>query len=149
MIKVKEFLDRHFLSFEKSTAEQKSNGHYCVHGHWEYHSLDFYLGEEIIPISENGKIFKNIFYGNELYSYQRYKFRIRCSCNNETLRIDISENGKLIGHYGYLQTYAHIPRGEPDINGYYARSTDEEIIKYIQSFISDRIRDKKIDSILQ
>lgn len=44
-------------------------------------------------------------------------------------------DGKSVSKYSYLQTYEHIPRGEPDINGYYARSTNEEIIKYIDGYL--------------
>ena len=60
--------------------------------------------------------------------------RLRCSLNNKTLTIDIILDGKLSGLYGYLQTYEHIPRGEPDKWGYYRRSTEEEIIKYLTQF---------------
>ena len=56
------------------------------------------------------------------------------SCNNETMIFRSFKMNPLvnIGHYHYLQTYEHITRGEPDENGYYARSTEEEVIKYIK-----------------
>lgn len=120
MIKVKEFLDKEFISHYPSTAEIKKNGQYCVHGSWSYPTKewndDFYIG---------------------------------CLSNNETLVFQgIIRNGKGIGLYGYLQTYLHIPRGEPDNYGYYARSTDEEIIQYLKSYMLDRIREEKLSSIL-
>ena len=59
--------------------------------------------------------------------------RFGISCNNETMQfITFKRDDKSFGIYGYLQTYEHISRGEPDDNGYYARSTQEEVIKYLQ-----------------
>ena len=46
------------------------------------------------------------------------------------------------------QHQQHIPRGEADEYGYYARSTDEEIIKYISSFLNVRKRDQKLSYLL-
>ena len=51
-------------------------------------------------------------------------------------------DGKSVSDYGYLQTYEHIPRGLPDKLGYYARSTDEEIIHYLDRFYQ-QIRDRR------
>ena len=53
-------------------------------------------------------------------------------------------NGKSVSKYGYLQTYEHLPRIEPDENGYYVRSTDEEIIQYIDSFYKIISRKEKL-----
>lgn len=117
MIKVKEFLDRNFLSKEKSTSELKKNGHYEIYGSWSYPTLDF-----------------------------NSKFYIDCRCNNETLRINVFGKKNL---YSYFQTYQHIPRGEADINGYYQRSTDAEIIRYIESYMLDRVRDRKLNQLLK
>lgn len=119
MIKVKEFLDKNFLVVDKSSAYLKKNGHHCVTGSWSYPTLEF----------------------ND-------KFYIRCRCNNETLRIDIINPHGKKGIYGYLQTYQHIPRGDADNNGYYLRSTDNEIIKYILSYIIDLEREKKLNQLL-
>jgi acyl-homoserine lactone acylase PvdQ len=46
-----------------------------------------------------------------------------------------------------------VPRGEADSHGYYARSTDEEIIKYLNSYLmgfndyKKRIRKEKLKQI--
>lgn len=121
MIKVKEFLDKEFISHIPSTAELKKNGQYEVHGLWSY------------PTKE---------WSNDFF--------IRCLINNETIVFQgIVKNGESVGKYGYLQTYLHIPRGEPDIHGYYRRSTDEEIIRYIKSYMIDVIREEKIGKILK
>lgn len=122
MIKVKEYLDANLFSKEKSSAEKKSNGHYQVFGHWVY------------PEGWNGE--KNKFEEwCSLPEKDRKEFvpsnHISITINNETIIVgNIFIDGKC-GPYHYLQTYEHIPRGEPDQHGYYARSTDEEIIKYI------------------
>jgi hypothetical protein len=60
---------------------------------------------------------------------------IRVFCNNETLVICyIIVNDESVSKYGYLQTYEHLPRGEADVNGYYQKSTDEEIIRYLNVY---------------
>lgn len=108
MIKVKKYLDENFISTRPVIANLKSDGHYSVHGQWGYNfDLDSNTGA---------------------------KNSIWCSCNNETIQINIVIDGKLDGWYGYLQTYKNLHRGKPDRHGYYARSTDEEIIKYIEYF---------------
>ena len=43
MIKVKEFLDEHFDSGYPSTAMLKDNGHYSVHGSWNYTKGEYYV----------------------------------------------------------------------------------------------------------
>jgi hypothetical protein len=123
MLKVKQFLDENFFSLEGSTAKLKQNGHYEVHGNWTFPSPD--KEEFLFCDIFNGRVRKN---------------SIWCSCNNETIRIRVSINGKYTGLYDYLQTYEHIPRGEPDTNGYYRRSTDEEVIRYITTYV-DQIRE--------
>jgi hypothetical protein len=121
MIKVKEFLDENFIQEDyTSTAELKKNGHYNVCGIWRYKE-------------------------NTLY--------IRCRCNNETLCVDVIRNDDGVfqngGIYSYFQTYRHIPRGQPDKNGYYLRSTDEEIIRYIKSYMKPFLREEKLNKILE
>ncbi len=148
MIKVKEFLDKNFSSYGKSTATLKKNGHYEVHGQWSYKRLDYLIGDNVVYGVSNKKISRSIFYNTSFASLISYKFEITCSCNNETIQINIIENGKFIGKYGYFQTYEHIPRGEVDVNGYYVRSTDDEIIRYLKSYMIDKIRNEKIDTIL-
>jgi len=121
MIKVKEYLDEHFKSVIPSTSTIKVNGHYNVQGSWIY-PFD-YEQTEFIENSE------------QFYNHLKNLTVISCSCNNETLILRmIVIDGKNVGIYGYLQTYEHLPRGEPDKYGYYMRSTDEEIIKYLNGY---------------
>jgi len=109
MIKVKEYLDENFISYIQSSATLKDNGHYNVTGSWGY--------PKGYPKTENENW-------------------IVCHCNNETLQINVIIDGKGAGYYGYLQTYEHLPRNGPDQHGYYVRSTDEEVIRYIDQFYS-------------
>jgi hypothetical protein len=133
MIKVKEYLDRYFYSIDKSTSILRKNGHYGVFGDWSYPK------RENMPIDKYGFFTKDANY-------------IKCCCNNETIQIFVIINGKSVGLYSYLQTYEHIPRGEPDSHGYYRRSTDEEVIKYIDGYyqqIYERYKKlKKIKNII-
>jgi len=137
MIKVKEYLDTYFYQDDedKSTATLKSDGHYNVQGYWEY--------PKGIAKSEE-KRFKE----DNIRDWNSWnpKDQMELSINNETLNIRMFIiDGKSVSKYGYLQTYKHIPRGLPDDNGYYARSTDEEIIKYLESYynIIARVRQRK------
>ena len=131
MIKVKQFLDEHFDSITKSTSELKKGGHYCVHGQWKF------------------PVFYTKVDGKNTHLTKISKFEIACFCNNETIQIHVLDDDKLIGRYGYLQTYQHIPRGEPDDFGYYQRSTDEEIIKYLKSYMMPFIREQKLNEIFE
>ena len=134
MIKVKEWLDKNMfiLHQEDSSVQLKENGHYCIHGYWSYPEnifTDELLEDErdCIPIQ-----------------YKRKLNFISVNCNNETLLCErIVIDGKYVGLYGYLQTYEHILRGEPDKNGYYARSTDEEIIKHLDNYLQQIILKEK------
>jgi hypothetical protein len=147
MIKVKHFLDEHFDSTTKSTSELKKGGHYCVHGQWVFRVFYTKINEENIIYSIGKKTRFSVLYNTHLTKIS--KFEIRCFCNNETIQIHVLDDGKFVGRYGYLQTYQHIPRGEPDDFGYYQRSTDEEIIKYIESYMTPFIRDQKLIEILE
>ena len=134
MIKVKEYLDTYFYQYDgdKSTATLKSDGHYEVHGYWEY--------PKGIAKSENDRFKENFKNLNDWIP----KDQMELSINNETLSIRmIIIDGKSVSKYGYLQTYKHISRGLPDDNGYYARSTDEEIIKYLESYYNIIARKRK------
>ena len=74
------------------------------------------------------------------WEYRKNDSIVYVSINNQTLQLRCKIDGKYIKTlYGYLQTYKHIPRGEPDINGYYTRSTDDEVIRYINVYF------KKVD----
>lgn len=126
MIKVKEYLDKNFYQCEKCSAEIKKNGHYKVFGTWEY--------PKGISQSERERFNNEAKFDPQMKNWIA-KNQMIFSINNETLFIKaIIINNEAVSKYGYLQTYEHIPRVGPDINGYYARSTDEEIIKYIDEF---------------
>jgi len=125
MYKVMEFLNENLYAKTDSTYELKSNGHYGVFGDWEY--------PKGISESENIRIKEHMKTDPTLSKWVS-KNRINLSINNETLNINgVIINGENAGIYGYLQTYEHIPRHGPDVNGYYSRSTDEEIINYLES----------------
>lgn len=128
MIKVKEYLDEHFYTKEKYTPILKSNGHYNVQGEWFYPKDCIY----------NDTIKPNIDY-------------ICLHINNETIVFGIIYiGGKYHYGYSYLQTYEHLSRNTPDKNGYFARSTDDEIIRYINYYffkIKNKERYSKIKKI--
>lgn len=134
MIRVKEYLDKHFYSKLETTATLKSNGHYDVIGYWEY--------PKGISESESNKINEHMKTDRTLKGWVPSD-QMSFICNNETLIIrSIIINGESVSKYGYLQTYEHLPRQNPDANGYYVRSTDEEIIRYIDSYFV-RIKNKE------
>ena len=143
MIKVKEYLDTYLYTDGKSTAILTSNGHYCVHGFWEY--------PKGICESESNRINEHLKTDPSLKDWIP-KDQMSFFCNNETLSIRmIIIDGESVSKYGYLQTYAHLPRTRPDENGYYVRSTDEEVIKYIDSYlvqIKSRERYRKIKKLM-
>lgn len=99
--------------FGSSEAVLKENGHYNVGGHY-YFPKERKDGEDYIAVS----------------------------INNETIIVgNINVKGtKTLYHY--LQTYEHLKRGEPDENGYYARSTDEEVIRYINTYYEKLIENE-------
>jgi hypothetical protein len=128
--KVKEYLDKYFEPLDISTIGEKDNGHYCVHGSWV-----FERGDTTAKYDENGS---------------KDFTKISVNINNETIMFKLQMvNGENVGKYSYLQTYKHIPRGEPDINGYYKRSTDDEIIQYIDNMIKSISREEKIEELLK
>jgi len=139
MKKVMEFLDKHLIrSVEDKhySFELKDNGHYKVFGHWTYPKIDYK--------SENDRWNEHAKNEPTMKTWKS-KDVISVSINNETLNIKaIIINGKSVSKYGYLQTYAHIPRTGPDIYGYYARSTEDEVIKYINSYLSLLQRKEKL-----
>jgi hypothetical protein len=107
MLKVKEYLDEHFSRVGKCSVEGSG-----VYGSWVYPK-----GWEPIEIGPDVD-------------------HISLHINNETMLTDrIYIDGKYVSKYSYLQTYQHIPRGEADGNGYYRRSTDDEVIRYIDSYL--------------
>jgi len=116
MIKVKEFLDKVF-KHKNTTAVLKANGHYNVNGSWLYAIQQ----KKHIEYKEKPILLDNC---------------ILCSCNDETLSVRIILYGKKVGQYNNFYTYEHIIRSIPDEYGYFARSTDEEIIGYLQHYIN-------------
>ena len=124
MLKVKEYLDRKFKGDPDNHISGKG-----VFGEWCYPHDD------------------NLETNNERFmDGLPPKDRIVLSINNETIIVArIVINGKFCSKYHYLQTYKHIPRGEPDQHGYYARSTDEEVINYIDGYLQELIKVNKLD----
>jgi len=152
--KVKEYLDKNFHILQvyvvenRSYGTNKSNG---VFGEWCYPSPDKQILHDTgIPdaITENG-VKKQVVIGKKEKNLHSPINIIQCSCNNQTMQFFIKINGVSVSTYGYLQTYDYIPRGEPDRHGYYARSTDEEVIKYIKSYKTIIDRENKLKNILK
>ncbi len=133
MKKVKEYLDKHLISKGKTSCELKKDGHYCVHGHWVYPE-DYYVNfgfNDFMNLSNSERL--------------NYKSpdHISITINNETIIVgNMSVDGKW-SRYHYLQTYKHIPRGEADEFGYYRRSTEDEIIKYIDDFYQKIVKNEQ------
>lgn len=134
MKKVKEYLDRNLIRDGKSTCYQKDNGHYSVQGSWYY-----------------PKEWKQ----NKIQiSFDSSPDHIQITINNETIIVGNMSVDNKWSHYHQLQTYQQIERGLPDDFGYYARSTEDEIIRYIDTFLQKIIENKvkkrinKIDSLL-
>ena len=138
MIKVKEYLDKNLFQTFESTAELKKNGHYCVNGGWEY--------PKGIREYERKRFEETSNRQNWVHADQ-----MSFTCNNETLSIRmIFCNGEDLTTYSYLQTYEHIPRedDEPgDVNGYHRRSTDEEIIRFIDERLKRIKHNLKLDRV--
>lgn len=124
MKKVKEYLDTNLFSQGESSCELKKNGHFCVQGHWIY------------PQNWHGNFGVEEFMNLSQKERKKYKApdHISVTINNETIIVGNMSVGGIWSRYHYLQTYEHIPRGEPDKFGYYARSTEDEIIEYIDDF---------------
>jgi hypothetical protein len=127
MIKVKEWLDKNLFPAEwNESPVLKDNGHFEVHGSWIY------------PKDWHGISKKD----SEGWTSEEWIERLKhppdhmfININNETMIVgNMCVNGKW-SIYNYIQTYEHIPRGEPDVNGYYARSTDEEAIRYLDEYL--------------
>jgi hypothetical protein len=122
MKKVKEFLDKYLYLDGESGCELKENGHYNVFGEWHYpKNWSFEVSNENFRTNKQNNKYKSL---DHIY----------VTINNETIIVGNMSFDGIYSKYHYLQTYDHISRGEPDKNGYYKRSTDEEIIKYIKEF---------------
>lgn len=116
MIKVKEFLDENFRHNE-TTSSLKENGQYNVYGSW------------IFTIKQNKKL---DFKSTNVFGLDNC---ITCRCNNEILHINVIVEGKNITQYNEFTTDLEVERGDPDKFGYFKRSTDSEIIHYIQHYM--------------
>lgn len=118
MKKVKDYLDKYLISLGNSTCKLKSNGHYEVFGNWLY-------PKNWKPTSIDDVT--NI-YDNKPLDHMLIQI------NNETILVGNMSVDGVWSIYHYFQTYEHIPRGEPDNNGYYTRSTEDEIIFYLNEY---------------
>lgn len=127
MREVKKYLDKNFHIIESSLNERSSKDR-GVFGHWEYPKGYNDMDRDIINKDGSFNISDHII----------------CYCNNETIQFRATLNNESILLYGYLQTYPHIPRGEADKNGYYRRSTEDEVIKYIE-FLFEKVFKKEFD----
>lgn len=127
MKNVKKYLDSFCISCSDNFLELKSNGYYGLFGSWKY-----------IVESEFHPFFCDVI----------PKKHLTFNCNNETLQFWFVDNFKIIGEYGYAQTYSHLPRLEADINGYYHRWTEEEIINYIQKYKNIISREKILNKLI-
>lgn len=99
--------------FGSGEAVLKENGHYNVGGEYGF-PKERKSGEDYISVS----------------------------INNETIIVGNMNVKGMKNLYNYLQTYEHLERGEPDENGYYKRSTDEEIIRYINTYYEKLIENQ-------
>ena len=124
MIKVKEFLDRNFKSLSESS--------------WVYKRSDLFISGNMILKSESLIQFNSSYLNSFIQS-----LKIECHCNNETLKVTISENGKLESRV--FQTYSHLKNIKD--HAYYR--TEEYIIGYLNSFIVPFQREEKILTILK
>ena len=117
MKKVGEYLDKYFhITEDGRSSNINSKGEF---GHWCYPHPDLIIYKKSNYPFESEKLPQN---------------SMTISCNNQTMQFNVIVDGEYQCTYGYLQTYDHIPRGEADSQGYYARSTDEEVIGYIEKF---------------
>jgi len=81
-------------------------------------------------------------YSSDGYGSGKCPLYIRCRCNNETITITILvKDGQSVGTY--FQTYDHLPLD------HHSKKSDEEIIKFISSYMPSFIREEKINKILQ
>lgn len=129
MIKVKEYLDKNLFCTWSIDSKLKKNRHYDVSGTWIY------------PKNWEPRDFNS---WNKLSEEEKKLIpdHISVNINNETIIVgNICVNNEW-SIYHYLQTYEHLPRGDADENGYYHRSTDDEIIKYIDGYLQ-KIKDNE------
>jgi len=142
---VADWLDKNFNTEERQDISKKG-----VNGIWV-----FPFPEDMVYVDSKFRnnefvVIDNQTVRKELPGFQKLPLNmISCHCNNQTIQFRVIINGQYQKIYGYLQTYDHLPRGEPDTNGYYQRSTDEEVIKYIKSFKYKIDRELKLKRILK
>jgi len=125
MREVMNYLDMHLIRESEVSCTIKPNGHYNVQGNWSYPPCwhDEFDFDKFSNLSESERL--------------TYKSSDHASItiNNETIIVGNMSVDGIWSKYHYLQTYEHIPRGEADVNGYYQRSTESEIIKYLKYYI--------------
>jgi hypothetical protein len=126
MIKVKEWLDENLHPYGETEVKPGYNGHHGVFGAWRYpedwHGLS---KDDTAGLTSEETIERLKHPPDHMYIH----------INNETALVGNMCVNEKWSIYNYIQTYEHIPRGEPDDNGYYARSTDEEVIKYLDGYL--------------
>ncbi len=123
MKKVILFANRHFTRKSKISFKRKENGHYCASGSY-------------ILKTNYGRISLN--FNNEIVLIQAFAYDF----NSPPIKYHDGEDACSIkplknNHYSYLRTYEHLPRGEADKNGYYFRSTEDEVIEYITILLEE------------
>lgn len=116
MIKVKEFLDKNFIT-KGSTSTIKEDGRYDIRGAWLY------------TVEQT----KNIDYKTKKPG--KLDNCILCRCEDETLFINIIHEGKRVGKFDQFQTYATNKSKSKYSLGFSGGSKEDEIINYIQSYI--------------
>ena len=131
MNKVFEWLNSNMF-YDKSLVrcEEKPNGHYFVLGTWAYPLERRRLTQEDY---DRWRLCSNEEMRLHACDLPEY---IEVLINNETIIVGNIYVKNMENLYHYLQTYEHIPRGEADENGYYARSTGEEIIRYLETYLN-------------
>jgi len=139
MKKIKEYLDKRLHCNGGNVIRPKKNGHYELHGIWVY------------PKNYKGTDWNE---WNEMTDEQRKISRdhMSISINNEKIIVGNMCVNNQWSIYHYLDVYEHLPRGEPDEHGYYQRSTEEEVIKYLDSYyqrINNNQRKGKLKKIMR
>ena len=136
MKKIKEYLDFICGEDKESVLRLKDNGHYECFGYWVYPKNYKGVGlEEWSKLSEEERTIA--------------PDHMIITINNEKILCGNMSANNEWSIYHYLDVYEHLPRGEPDVNGYYQRSTEEEVIKYLDSYYQEILgRKKKLKKII-
>lgn len=120
MLKVKEYLDKYYKPSPDNHTIDRG-----VFGNW------------IFP--------KNYINNNSIFNITDIPDRMIININNQTIMLGNIIVKGIKNKYNYLQTYLHLPRNNPDNNGYYGRSTESEIINYLEDYRKQIIKNNKLD----